>query len=92
MKETIKEKLKKTAAAISKADMPTSSNEVLPGSDLAGDPTCEICGGLGYVRRDLPVGHPDFGKLEICRCRLEQLNRKRRERLYALSHLDQLSI
>ncbi|MCC6616992.1 MAG: ATP-binding protein [Anaerolineae bacterium] len=27
---------------------------------------CPICGGLGYVRVDLPVGHPDFGKLFRC--------------------------
>ncbi|MGQ9458510.1 MAG: ATP-binding protein, partial [Anaerolineae bacterium] len=26
-----------------------------------GKETCPICHGLGYVRRDLPVGHPDFG-------------------------------
>lgn len=29
-------------------------------------PVCETCGGLGYVRYELPVGHPDFGKLLRC--------------------------
>jgi DNA replication protein DnaC len=28
--------------------------------------TCEGCGGTGLVRRDLPMGHPDFGKAWPC--------------------------
>lgn len=27
---------------------------------------CECCKGLRYVRRDLPVGHPEFGKAIPC--------------------------
>ena len=27
---------------------------------------CEICHGIGYVRYDLPVGHPKFGRIEPC--------------------------
>ncbi len=27
---------------------------------------CPICGGLGYIHYDVPVGHPDFGKLFRC--------------------------
>lgn len=70
--------------------MPTSSSDSSAPRDLPGDPDCEICGGVGYVRRDVPVGHPDFGKLQVCICRQGDLNRGRRERLYALSNLDQL--
>ncbi len=70
--------------------MPTSSNRPR-GADLPGDPDCEVCGGLGYVRHDVPVGHPDFGKVRVCVCRQGDLNRGRRERLYAMSNLDQLS-
>lgn len=33
-----------------------------------GDPACRICEGIGFVRVDLPVGHPDFGKLLLCDC------------------------
>ncbi len=29
-------------------------------------PGCVYCGGLGWVRNDLPVGHPNFGKLVLC--------------------------
>ncbi len=27
---------------------------------------CPECGGVGYIRYDVPVGHPKFGKLERC--------------------------
>jgi len=36
------------------------------------------------------VGHPDFGKLEICVCRRANITDAVRERLFALSHLDEL--
>ena len=29
--------------------------------------SCE-CKGLGVVRVDLPLGHPHFGRLAVCRC------------------------
>lgn len=55
-----------------------------------GDPNCPHCGGVGYLRADVPVGHPGFGKLEICNCRRANLTDAVRERLFALSHLDEL--
>lgn len=55
-----------------------------------GDPGCPYCHGLGYVRRDLPIGHPDFGKLEICSCRSEDVQSRIQARLFSLSHLDEL--
>lgn len=60
-------------------------------SDLPGDPDCPVCHGLGYLRRDVPVGHPEFGKLQICTCREDQVRQQVRNRLYHLSHLDELS-
>jgi len=30
---------------------------------------CPICKGAGYVREDVPVGHPHFGRAIICDCR-----------------------
>lgn len=42
------------------------------------------------MRADVPVGHPDFGKLEVCVCRRANLTDTIRERLFALSHLDEL--
>ena len=39
----------------------------------------------------MPVGHPNFGKLEICVCRRANVTNTVRERLFALSHLDELA-
>ncbi|MBI3159415.1 MAG: ATP-binding protein [Chloroflexi bacterium] len=57
---------------------------------MAGDPDCPHCGGLGYLRADVPVGHADFGKLLVCTCRQEEVGRLNRQRLYSLSQLNQL--
>lgn len=69
----------------SKANTPTTSS-----TDALGDPDCPYCAGLGYLRRDVPLGQPDFGKLEICSCRQADVTRAVRERLFSLSHLDEL--
>ena len=55
-----------------------------------GDPNCPHCHGLGYLRRDAEPGSPDFGKLDICVCRQSQVAQTVRERLFSLSHLDEL--
>jgi DNA replication protein DnaC len=35
-----------------------------------GDPNCPVCKGIGYIRKDVPVGHPDFGEAFPCpQCR-----------------------
>jgi DNA replication protein DnaC len=48
-------------------------------------PDCEICGGVGWLRRDLPITDPGFGKMTRCpnskvnqdfsRCGLDELDR-----------------
>jgi DNA replication protein DnaC len=58
---------------------------------LLGDPSCPLCGGLGYLRRDLPVGHPEFGRIEICECRRQSVTDQVRSRLFSISRLDELS-
>ncbi len=65
--------------------MPTTSNiktEVHP-TDV-----CPFCGGVGYLRRDLPVGHPDFGKLVPCICKQNETNLAAKEKLYRMSNLE----
>ena len=42
------------------------------------------------MRQDLPIGHPDFGKVEICQCRHSQVTQSARQRLFRLSNLDAL--
>ncbi len=58
---------------------------------MPGEAGCPLCGGLGYTRLDLPVGHPQFGKLQICACRQPQLSSKARARLFHHSNLEELS-
>jgi len=58
---------------------------------LPGDPDCPVCHGLGYLRKDLPIGHSEFGKVHICSCRHQQISVKVRQRLFQLSQLDELS-
>ena len=45
---------------------------------------------MGYLRNDVPMGHHDFGKLEICVCRRASVTNGVRDRLFAISHLDEL--
>jgi DNA replication protein DnaC len=52
---------------------------------------CPICGGLGYLRKDVPIDHPDFGQLFPCRCKLVEIENQRLERLRSLSNLNQLT-
>jgi DNA replication protein DnaC len=89
MKEKISDSLKRLADATSKATSPTSSSTE-PRGDLVGDPACPLCHGLGYVRRELPLDHPDFGRLETCTCRQAAVRSQIRDRLYSLSQLDEL--
>lgn len=55
---------------------------------MPGDPNCPICQGIGFVRQDLPITHPDFGRLQICACRQKQAGDAIQQRLYRLSNLD----
>ena len=83
-KSKIDETLKKIAESTSKANIPISSSTSL------GDPNCPHCGGQGYLRADVPMGHPNFGKLEICVCRQRDVSEQIRDRLFSISHLDEL--
>jgi DNA replication protein DnaC len=45
---------------------------------------------MGYLRADVPVGHPEFGRLQVCVCRRADLTDEIRQRLFTLSHLEEL--
>jgi DNA replication protein DnaC len=90
----MKEKIHKTLAKMQN-DTPTAnsqntSNEIEPVKPL-GDPNCPHCGGAGYIRYDVPVGHEKFGKLESCVCRAKDVAESARSRLFAMSNLERLS-
>jgi DNA replication protein DnaC len=94
MSDGLKGILKKIEENTSKVNSPTSSNTEAGSNhlrpEMVGDPNCPHCGGLGYVRADLPLGHPDFGKLQICICRKDEVRKFGRRQLYAISRLDEL--
>ena len=62
-------------------------------SETADDMNCQTCGGVQYLREDLPVGHPAFGKYTPCPdCNAEALllgtRLSERERAINLYDLD----
>ena len=48
---------------------------------------CPTCGGQGWVRRDVPVGHPDFGRAFPCLCQMQRSETNRLARLQRYSNL-----
>jgi DNA replication protein DnaC len=51
------------------------------------EPTCAICKDFGFVRRDVPLGHADFGRAFPCTCRQGEV----RDRLRRKSHIGALA-
>jgi len=47
-----------------------NSGKALAAPPSAGQPDCPHCQGIGFVRDDHPLGHPNFGKVYLCSCRL----------------------
>ncbi|MBC8504875.1 MAG: ATP-binding protein [Chloroflexi bacterium] len=89
MSEKIDETLKNITNNMPSGKKTDPASE-FPKHDLPGDPSCPVCEGVGFLRQDLPVGHPEFGKLHICVCRRGELDRRVHQRLFALSRLDEL--
>ncbi len=51
---------------------------------------CAICNGAGFVRRPVPIGHPDFGKAFPCECKAGEIAQHERQQLERLSNLGPL--
>ena len=45
---------------------------------------CPLCKGSGYTRRDVPVGHPDFGRGILCECKKRAQREERQQELLRL--------
>ncbi len=78
-------KILQKLAAIPKDPSPNTSTATEPA------PVCPHCGGAGYLRYDVPIGHEKFGKLEPCVCQTQRIIQQKRARLFELSNLDHLS-
>ncbi|MDX2161370.1 MAG: ATP-binding protein [bacterium] len=55
------------------------------------DAVCPVCGGLGYVRYNLPIEHPDFGKVFPCPRGHGSPDPARQQTLRKLGNLDALA-
>ena len=64
----------------------TASDDIAEPATL----TCDRCGGAGFLRYDVPLGDPNFGKLQPCGCRSREIASSKAARLRELSHLGPL--
>jgi DNA replication protein DnaC len=91
--------LKRITDATSEANTPTISNTSVTAEsreskqeDQGGQTAvCPVCGGLGFLRHDVPVGHPNFGRLFPCACQLTEMDARHTEELRKLSNLEALT-
>ena len=74
-----------------KASSQNISSEMSALTPMLGKPDCPHCGGVGFLRTDVPVGHEKFGRLEPCVCRANEIAENARNRLYEMSNLSRLS-
>lgn len=49
---------------------------------------CSKCRGAGYLRSNVPFGHPNFGKPIACECKEAERKEKRRLQLRDMSNMD----
>lgn len=54
-------------------------------SRLSSESMCPICKGAGWLRKDVPYGHPDFCKQFPCACKIRERREKQQRRMIALS-------
>jgi DNA replication protein DnaC len=63
----------------------SDTNEAEPGAI-----TCARCRGAGFVQRNVPIGHPDFGRAVPCVCTDNESEAERLARLQRYSNLGAL--
>jgi DNA replication protein DnaC len=66
---------------------PEQSAQLIPAPYTSPKRTCPICKGAGYLRADVPFGHPNFGKPIACECKEVERKEKRRLQLQGMSNL-----
>nr|BBH93939.1 hypothetical protein KTA_21380 [Thermogemmatispora argillosa] len=66
----------------------SSSGSTLPAPFGSQRPVCPKCKGAGYLRLDVPFGHPHFGKPIPCECKEADLKERRRQQLRSMSNLE----
>jgi DNA replication protein DnaC len=56
------------------------AEEPLEPAETDSPPTCPICKDFGFVRKDVPLGDPDFGRAITCACRQGEVRDRLRRR------------
>jgi len=79
-----------TGVTFSAEPLPEASSALAPAAG-AGDPDCPQCAGIGFVRRAVAFGHPDFGRAIPCVCVLSEHDDERQDRLQRYSNLGALA-
>ena len=69
----------------------TDAPEVAPAPGAPDEDVCPLCGGAGFVRKDVSLGDPDFGKAVPCRCMQLEDAAERQARLLRYSNLGPLT-
>jgi DNA replication protein DnaC len=59
-----------------------------PTEDPVSSGQCPLCKGVGFLRVDVPYGHPQFGKPIACICKQAEWAEKRKQQLAAMSNLE----
>jgi len=72
-----------------RASVASDTRQVLDAD--AADDRCEQCGGAGYVRLRVHLGHPDFGRALPCVCTEDERDDEKTARLLRYSGLGSLS-
>ncbi len=67
-----------------------SAAELIPAPYNSQKTICPICKGAGYLRADVPFGHPNFGKPIACECKEKERRERRRLQLQEMSNLGEL--
>lgn len=70
---------------------PATARRRPPAAEEAADAVCERCGGAGFLRRELPLGHAEFGRTVPCECVLDESDEVRLDRLQRYSSLGPLT-
>jgi len=72
------------------AATPAASAAPAGSADEPADDVCPSCGGAGFVRKNVRLGHPDFGKAFPCQCTEDERADQRLARLQRYSNLGAL--
>ena len=76
--------------AARRENTPEQSAQLIPAPYTSRAVVCPICKGAGYLRADVPFGHPNFGRPIACECKEVERKEKRRRQLQDISNLGDL--